>query len=1666
MRQSLLNHQPESRSCAKRKTWQQNTVTRILLALFALLSIPQGISADDYPLTIGNTQVTSDNANNLLDGKASFVFNATDASGTLTLNNATITGGIEWRGGNLTIKLNGENSITNTSGDAIKVNTTGVAGSSLSIVKSALDAKCRLILTSSADLSDGNNSLKYQPIRGFSNINTDIEYLQNRVNTGTEIFTSYLFGGGDGTSSKPYLITTPQDLMDLATYVNRGLFDTYGIFFKLEKDLDCKDLNDYEPIGYRKYAFKYSLNINATFDGTFDGGNYAIRNLNYNSSVIDQQTYDGICLFSYLNGTLKNLTLDNCKLGGGYCNGAITDFLIGTIDNCTISSCTIEGNDRNSGIAGYVDGLATPTYIKNCSVINCTIQNGNALGGIAGFTTGGVYIQNCTVNGGSIKTTEENASIGGIVAENGESVTGCIIKGGTSIIAGSNSYVGAIAPYSNGTLTDNYYYGNVTVKTGETILSGHTQRGTGYYDNQQNYVHTDVNGAKLYTKQLSFPSDNHCSVAEVAGKYYEKIGTGVISVAPGLTTELTVTPIGDYVPTTVTVTYTPTGGAQQTITPTKASGSYTYSFEMPDAAATFNVTSATNLESNSFSYQITKPVYTGSAVVLPSTISMTGATTGVGITLTQGTDYTIEGYKDRNKVALNSAPVNVDLYYVTIKGKGNYTGTVDVAFSLDRADLGNVTISAIADQTYTGNYIEPTFTVTFNGKTVNTDEYVVAYTNNKDVSTANTKATVTLTSNVRNFMPNTSKTTTFNIVKATPTVTAPTAKSLSYTGNAQELVNAGKTTAGTLQYKLGANGTYGTAIPSATNAGSYAVYYKVVGNSNINDVAEAGPINITIAKAAAAISFATASVGKTFGDAAFTNALTNTGDGAVTFASNNTAVATVNATTGSVNIVGNGTATITATVADGANYAYATKTASYTLTVGTAAMNVTATGYTGTFDGKAHSITVTAPAGATVKYGTTAGTYNLDASPTYTNAGNYTVYYQVTKAGYTAVTGSQTVTIAKAAAAISFATASVGKTFGDAAFTNALTNTGDGAVTFASNNTAVATVNATTGSVNIVGNGTATITATVADGANYAYATKTASYTLTVGTAAMNVTATGYTGTFDGKAHSITVTAPAGATVKYGTTAGTYNLDASPTYTNAGNYTVYYQVTKAGYTAVTGSQTVTIAKAAAAISYTTTSIDKLDNEAAFTNALTKTGDGTVTYTSSNTNVATVNASTGEVTIVGVGTTTITATVANGTNYTYATKTATYTLTVAASIKKYDLWIGNIQVDADNMNDILDDSNEAIQQAASFSYNPENNTLIVSADMDIDIRTSKGLTIYLAPKIQSTIGKITYIGQGAASLTFATDGNFPGKLTLSTASGNVINGFSELILNQNLGIINNKGKELAYANNTLATTDATIGICINPLVEEKIVTPTEEKFTDKNGEDVDLSNTVIDDILYTLNVSNDDGYNTDDNSIHLNTVMSDNEVEQAIKHTPGSESFSGLFTGMTFIVPAGEGLIRINAQVESGYVIKVKIGNNPAQEFTSLSFNNPIPYNVEDPTFVYIYNGGQNISGVRSKIIKPGKKTVGHVKVFNVTISPQTVKAANPVGNVSGGEYKGEIPPVGQNMTEPDIIESGIATVRADIDTRNGKWYNLNGQQIDEPKQKGLYIHNGQKVYIK
>ncbi|UKK49215.1 InlB B-repeat-containing protein [Prevotella sp. E9-3] len=83
------------------------------------------------------------------------------------------------------------------------------------------------------------------------------------------------------------------------------------------------------------------------------------------------------------------------------------------------------------------------------------------------------------------------------------------------------------------------------------------------------------------------------------------------------------------------------------------------------------------------------------------------------------------------------------------------------------------------------------------------------------------------------------------------------------------------------------------------------------------------------------------------------------------------------------------------------------------------------------------------------------------------------------------------------------------------------------------------------------------------------------------------------------------------------------------------------------------------------LAYAVTEIEKLTTDAVFTNALTNEHSLAVTYTSSVTSVATVNATTGEVTVTGAGTTVITATFAG--DKSYEEGEASYTLTVSKDV---------------------------------------------------------------------------------------------------------------------------------------------------------------------------------------------------------------------------------------------------------------------------------------------------------------------------------------------------------------------------------------------------------------
>ena len=87
--------------------------------------------------------------------------------------------------------------------------------------------------------------------------------------------------------------------------------------------------------------------------------------------------------------------------------------------------------------------------------------------------------------------------------------------------------------------------------------------------------------------------------------------------------------------------------------------------------------------------------------------------------------------------------------------------------------------------------------------------------------------------------------------KLVPTVTAPTANTLTYNGAEQALVTAGQTTGGTMLYRLG-DSEWSEQLPTAKNAGKYTVWYKVQGDAEYADVAEQS-LTVTAAKKAVTV---------------------------------------------------------------------------------------------------------------------------------------------------------------------------------------------------------------------------------------------------------------------------------------------------------------------------------------------------------------------------------------------------------------------------------------------------------------------------------------------------------------------------------------------------------------------------------------------------------------------------------------------------------------------------------------------------------------------------------------------------------------------------------------------------------------------------------------------
>lgn len=608
---------------------------------------------------------------------------------------------------------------------------------------------------------------------------------------------------------------------------------------------------------------------------------------------------------------------------------------------------------------------------------------------------------------------------------------------------------------------------------------------------------------------------------------------------------------------------------------------------------------------------------------------------------------------------------NVGTATVTVTGTGNYTGTASATFTITARSLtGATNFSAISPQTYTGNAITPDFTATWIPATggagtqlVKGTDYTVAYTSNTNVGTA----TITITG-VGNYSGTAS--TTFTIAKATPTVTAPTAKTgLVYNGAAQALVNAGSTTAGTLQYSLDGN-TYGTTVPTGTNAGNYTIYYRVVGDANYNDVA-AQSLTATIAKATPTVTAPTAKTGLAYNGAA--QALVNAGSttgGTMEYSLDGTTYSTTIPSATNV-----GTYTVYYRVVGNANYNdVAAQTITVTIAASQSAVATAPTVKTGlVYNGSAQALINAGTAtNGTMQYSSDGTTFSTTI-PTGTNAGSYNVWYMVKgNTGYNDVVAVKlTATIAKATPTV---TAPIGNTLNYTGAAQALVNAGS-----TTGGTLEYSLDGTTYSMMIpsaTNVGTYTVYYRVVGNANYNdVAPQTVTATIASSQSAISTYPTVNTGlVYNGTAQAlITAGSATNGTMQYSLDGNTYSTTI-PTATDAGSYDVWYMVKgNTGYNDVAPQKlTVTIAKANVTVVYETYMF-KVKLGDTFNPPYVKVEPAglPLTYWSTDPSVAMVDPQTAEVTLLSPGEVFIYAEFAGDANYNSASDYYILTIEQAA-----------------------------------------------------------------------------------------------------------------------------------------------------------------------------------------------------------------------------------------------------------------------------------------------------------------------------------------------------------------------------------------------------------------
>lgn len=377
-----------------------------------------------------------------------------------------------------------------------------------------------------------------------------------------------------------------------------------------------------------------------------------------------------------------------------------------------------------------------------------------------------------------------------------------------------------------------------------------------------------------------------------------------------------------------------------------------------------------------------------------------------------------------------------------------------------------------------------------------------------------------------------------------------------------------------------------------------------------------------------------------------------------------------------------------------------------------------------------------------------------------------------------------------------------------------------------------------------------------------------------------------------------------------------------------------------------------------------------------------------------------------------------------TTYRFVMPGEEYDVEVTADFHPCGIVVDRVPVTAANRLDVLGDG-------GSVQYDGSSVLLLRDATLAYGIKSSVEQLTVLLEGTSSILTDGTAIMSltDNAALTFRTDGNPPGKLTLRNTqdeAGRLIANFSRLLLDNNLAVL----------EGTTTGTYAAVGTPVRPFVDNS---DKEEVVSMTDIDTGDLRNSVIQNVLYTLQ---DEDYALDGDCIILESTMVEDDVDGIVKnYTPGTDDYADRFSGLTFLLPAGTGRIILTARTGESGVLCVKIGNSEPYvvrdclDFTEVT----LPYACVEDTYVRIYNASDVVNPARKRA---GKKTTITVGIRNVGVTADAVQTSNMAANVSAGvvpltasdvSYHAATPPTGGTAPSPPSITVAHAPAANGLD---------------------------------